>query len=118
MEHTQPGMEQIQQATTGQGSDSVRRKEKEQRIDDLREPLEMGGRGECKLIANFSATMVTSLPSVSLSLSLSLSFSVSLSPSAPHAQYGKRFCASSYRKLCHADPGLQWYCPVYGSITS
>ena len=30
------------------------------------------GKGKCKLIANFSATMVTSLPSVSLSLSLSL----------------------------------------------
>ena len=45
-----------------------------------------------KFIANFSATMVTSLPSHSLSLSLSLS--VSLSPSAPHAQYRKRFRAS------------------------
>ena len=31
------------------------------------------GKGKCKLIANFSATMVTSLLSVSLSLSLSLS---------------------------------------------
>ena len=29
------------------------------------------GKGKCKLIANFSATMVTSLPSVSVSLSLS-----------------------------------------------
>ena len=31
------------------------------------------GKGKCKLIANFSATMVTSLPSFSVSLSLSLS---------------------------------------------
>ena len=40
------------------------------------------GKGRCKLIANFSATMVTSLPSLSLSLfslSLSLSLSISLS---------------------------------------
>ena len=44
------------------------------------------GKGKCKLIANFSAKMVTSLPSASVSLSLSLS----LSPSAPHAQYRKR----------------------------
>ena len=46
------------------------------------------GKGKCKLIANFSATMVTSLPSVSVSLSLSLS------PKVPHAQYRKRFRAS------------------------
>ena len=62
-------------------------------------------RKSAKLTANFSATMVTSLPSISLSLSLSLSLclslslslslslylslslSLSLSPSAPHAQY-------------------------------
>ena len=31
------------------------------------------GKGKCKFIANFSATMVTSLPSISLSLYLSLS---------------------------------------------
>ena len=31
------------------------------------------GKGKCKFIANFSATMVTSLPSFSVSLSLSLS---------------------------------------------
>ena len=37
------------------------------------------GKGKCKLIANFSTTMVTSLPSLSLSLSLSLSVSLSLS---------------------------------------
>ena len=37
-----------------------------------------------KLIANFSTTMVTSLPS----------FSLSLSPNVPHAQYRKRFRAS------------------------
>ena len=31
------------------------------------------GKGKCKLIANFSATMVTSLPSLSLCISLSKS---------------------------------------------
>ena len=45
-------------------------------------------RRSAKLIANFSATMVTSLPSFSLSLSLSVS--LSLSPNVPHAQYRKR----------------------------
>ena len=45
-----------------------------------------------KFIANFCATKVTSLPSLSLSLSLSLS------PSAPHAQYRKRF-RTSYNTL-------------------
>ena len=43
------------------------------------------GKGKCKLIANFSATMVTSLPSISLSLSLSVSLSLSLSLS--HQKY-------------------------------
>ena len=43
------------------------------------------GKGKCKFIANFSAQMVTSLPSLSLSLSLSLY--LSLSPKVPHAQY-------------------------------
>ena len=43
-------------------------------------------------VANFSGTMVTSLPSLSLSVSLSLY--LSLSPSAPLAQYRKRFRAS------------------------
>ena len=47
-------------------------------------------RKSAKLSADFSATKVTSLPSLSLSLSLSLP----LSPSAPHAQYRKRFRAS------------------------
>ena len=51
------------------------------------------GLGKCKLIANFSATMMTSLPSISLSLSLYLS----LSPSVPHTQYRKRFRASYNR---------------------
>ena len=37
------------------------------------------GMGKCKLIANFSVTMMTSIPSLSLSLSLSLSVSLSLS---------------------------------------
>ena len=49
-------------------------------------------RRPANLIANFSATMVTSLPSFSLSLSVSLS--LSLSPNVPHAQYRKRFRAS------------------------
>ena len=35
------------------------------------------GKGKCKFIANFSATMVTSLPSLSVCLSLSLSLSLS-----------------------------------------
>ena len=48
------------------------------------------GKGKCKFIANFSATMVTSLPSLSVSLSLFRS----LSPKVPHAQYRKRFRAS------------------------
>ena len=48
------------------------------------------GKGKCKFIANFSAKMVTSLPSFSLCISLSLS----LSPKVPHAQYRKRFRAS------------------------
>ena len=37
------------------------------------------GKGKCKFIANYSATMVTSLPSLSVSLSLSLSVCISLS---------------------------------------
>ena len=37
------------------------------------------GKGKCEFIANFSTTMVTSLPSISLSLSLSLSLCISLS---------------------------------------
>ena len=46
------------------------------------------GKEKCKFIANFSATMVTSLPSLSVCLYLSLS------PKVPHAQYRKRFRAS------------------------
>ena len=48
-----------------------------------------------KLIANYkySATKVTSLPSLSHSLSLSLSLSLSFTL-APHAQYRKRFRAN------------------------
>ena len=43
------------------------------------------GKGKCKFIANFSATMVTSLPSLSLSVCLYLSLSLSLSLShLPH----------------------------------
>ena len=52
-------------------------------------------RRSAKLIANFSATMLTSLPSFSLSLSLCIS--LSLSPNVPHAQYRKRFRASYNR---------------------
>ena len=47
------------------------------------------GKGKCKFLANFSAAMVTSLPSHSLP-----SLSLSLSPRVPHAQYRKRFRAS------------------------
>ena len=39
------------------------------------------GKGKCEFIANFSATMVTSLPSVSLCISLSLSLSLTESTS-------------------------------------
>ena len=39
------------------------------------------GKGKCKFIANFSATMVTSLPSLFLSLYLSLSLSLTESTS-------------------------------------
>ena len=56
------------------------------------------GEGKCELVAYFSATVMTSLPSLCLSvcLSLSLSFSLSLSLShthTPHTQYTKRFHA-------------------------
>ena len=54
-------------------------------------------KGKCKFIANFSATMVTSLPSLSVSLSLCLY--LSLSPKVPHAQYRKRFRASYNKQL-------------------
>ena len=37
--------------------------------------VQIFGKGKCKFIANFSATRVTSLPSLSVSLSLSLSLS-------------------------------------------
>ena len=60
-------------------------------------------RTSAKLIANFSATMVTSLPSFSLSLYLSLSLSLSLSPNAPHAQYRQRLRASNNRKRFRAS---------------
>ena len=52
------------------------------------------GKWKCEFIAN-RATMVTSLPSLSLSLCISLS----LSPKVPHAQYRKRFRAS-YNITC------------------
>ena len=64
-------------------------------------------RRSAKFIANFSATMVTSLPSFSLCISLYLS--LSLSPNVPHAQYRKRFRASynngktQWKKLWWAD---------------
>ena len=57
-------------------------------------------RRSAKLIDNFSATMVTSLPSFSLSLCISLS--LSLSPNVPHAQYRKRFRAS-YNKVSRQE---------------
>ena len=61
------------------------------------------GKGKCKFIANFSATMVTSLPfsllpshhfGLTTSVSLLPSLSLSVSPIVPHAQYRKRFRAS------------------------
>ena len=68
-------------------------------------------RRSAKLIANFSATMVTSLPSFSLSLSLSLSLciSLSLSPNVPHAQYRKRFRASYNTK--NVNFSVLQFCP-------
>ena len=45
------------------------------------------GKGKCKFIAKFSATMVTSLPSLSLSLSVCISLSLSLSLSLSHRKY-------------------------------
>ena len=59
-------------------------------------------RKSANFFANFSAAKVASLPCVyvslslplSPSLSLYLSLSLSLTPSAPHAQYRKRFRAS------------------------
>ena len=63
------------------------------------------GKAKCKFITNFSATLVTSLPSVSVPLSLS--------PKVPHAQYRKRFRASysterqrrKWRHHCRATIG-------------
>ena len=72
------------------------------------------GKGKCKFIANFSATMVTSLPSISLSLYLSLS----LSPKVPHAQYRKRFRASYNDAITGSLTSVKGYplqplcCPV------
>ena len=53
------------------------------------------GKGKCKFIANFSATMVTSLLSLSLSVSLSLTEST-----LTHRQYRKRFRASYNTLVC------------------
>ena len=64
-------------------------------------------RRSAKLIANFSATMVTSLPSFSLSLSLCIS--LSLSPNVPHAQYRKRFRASYNIGSASALPIISWW---------
>ena len=78
-------------------------------------------RKSAKLIANFSATEVMSLPSLSLSvslslslslslyLSLSLSLSLSLTPSAPHAQYRKRFALPIIISILHFF--FFWSCP-------
>ena len=58
----------------------------------IRPIVRIFGKWKCEFIANFSATMVTSLPSLSLSVSLYLSLSLSLK--VPYAQYRKRFRAS------------------------
>ena len=56
------------------------------------------GKGKCKFVANFSATKVTSLPSISLPLSLYLS----LSPKVHHTQYRKRIRASYIVREVHS----------------
>ena len=72
-------------------------------------------RRSAKLIANFSATMVTSLRSFSLSLSVSLS----LSPNVSHAQYRKRFRASyKYRKRFRASYKSLFLFPIVFGINS
>ena len=59
-------------------------------------------RRSAKLITNFSATKVTSLPSFSLCISLSLS------PNVPHAQYRKRFRAYFWQgKAQNSSPILR-----------
>ena len=67
-------------------------------------------RKRATLIANFSATMVTSLPSFSLSLSLCIS--LSLSPKVPHAQYRKRFRAS-YNSCSAVLPDCTHFSPFF-----
>ena len=71
-----------------------------------------------KLIASFSAILVTSLPSFCICLSLSLSHT----PSAPHAQYRKRFRASynkclSKKKIRLATPALWLSSPHWAKCT-
>ena len=74
-------------------------------------------RRSAKLIANFSATMVSSLPSFSLSLSLSLSLYLSFSLNVPHAQYRKRFRAS-YNNCHFLGLGLVYKITNYNSNSS
>ena len=57
------------------------------------------GEGKCKLIANFTATMVTLLPSVCLSVCLSAAATVHV----PRAQYTKRFRAG-YNRIWASKP--------------
>ena len=61
------------------------------------------GKGKCKLIANFSAAVVTSLPSFSVSLSLSLSLTESTSRTKRfRASYNK----STGRAVFDPAPGV------------
>ena len=70
--------------------------------ESVNSSCEFLAKGTCKFIANFSATMVTSLPSLSVSLSLSLS------PKVPHAQYRKRFRASYNKSDVYPDRHTEW----------
>ena len=62
------------------------------------------GKGKCKFIANFSATMVTSLPSIPLSLCISLSLSLSPKKYLTH-NIGSASIRASYNNICHGQSG-------------
>ena len=73
------------------------------------------GKGECKLIANFSATMVTSLPSISLSLSLSLSLCISLSLSH-RAHLSHNIWSASALPIIIKNVNLDWLLASQSSV--